>query len=155
MLQPFPRAHFRHSCAQAGHCLGQHPALVCWSPDCCPRGCIFSFVSWHPTCCPRLPADTAAQHFSPSSSLQSHAPNFPTLVRQFWPVCPPSHATYSEPTSKCIGHQKPCFRKQETNTSHFFLFLSLIRGSSSSDTLKPDRKKQSPSSNKAAPSLIF
>lgn len=151
VLQPFPRAHFRHrnSYAQAGSCLGQHRVLVCWSPGCCPRGCVCSLVHWHPTRCPRSPADTAAQHLSPSSSLQSHAPNFPTLLRQFWPPGPPSPAKYSKPTSKCTRHHKPCLRKQETNISHSFLLLSPLRGrSSSSDTLKPGRKQESPSKNK-------
>lgn len=147
---------------------GQQHALACRSPGCCPKGWVCGITPWRPTSrsgqpsgcsSPALLPSMATLPVLPSSPLQTHGPDFPTPLRQFQPPGPPSTAKYSNPTSRCVGHHKPCLRKQETNISHSLSFLSSMRGKREVQVLMPlnwaESRRVHPATAKAQAILHF
>lgn len=85
------------------------------------------FPPWTPQQTQEPSAPPLHGHITCPPLWQSHDPEFPTPLRQLQPPGPPSPAKYCKPTSRCVGHHKPYFRKQETNISHSFSLLCSIR----------------------------
>lgn len=92
-LKPFPRAHFRHSHVESGHCLGQHCVLCAGAPAAAPG------AVWAALCPDTTPA--APDH---QQTQQLCTPALPALIFLHWwessglqVLCPQPHTPSTPP----------------------------------------------------------